>query len=92
MMASIAHHEKNLAAEQRALEAALAAAPDTGSAWLSLELFYQNQQKWPQAYALLERALKERPATELVWHFYYGRASAESGENLDRGEHEIAWE
>jgi tetratricopeptide (TPR) repeat protein len=87
--ASIARHDKDLAGEQNALEAALAAAPDTANAWYQLELFYQNQQKWPQAFALLDRALKERPATDLVLHFYYGRASAISGENLDRGERDL---
>jgi tetratricopeptide (TPR) repeat protein len=88
-MASVARHEKDVSAEQRELEAALAAAPDTANAWYQLELFYQNQQQWPQAFALLERIFKERPATELVGHFYYGRASAISGENLDRGIHEL---
>lgn len=87
--ASIARHEKDVAGEQRALEAALAAAPDTANAWYQLELFYQNQQKWAEAFALLERAFKERPATELVLHFYFGRASALSGENLDRGAREL---
>jgi tetratricopeptide (TPR) repeat protein len=87
--ASIARHEKDAAGEQKELEAALAAAADTANAWYQLELFYQNQQKWPEAFALLDRALKERPATDLVLHFYYGRGAALSGENLDRGEREL---
>lgn len=87
--ASIARHEKDVAGEQKALEAALAAAPDTANAWYQLDLFYQNQQKWPEAFALLERAFKERPPAELVGHFYYGRASAVSGQNLERGEREM---
>jgi tetratricopeptide (TPR) repeat protein len=87
-MASIARHDKDVAGEQRELEAALTAAPDSANAWYQLELFYQNQQKWPQAFALLERAFKDRPA-DLVAHFYYGRAAAISGENLDRGEREL---
>jgi tetratricopeptide (TPR) repeat protein len=86
--ATIARHEKDVAGEQKELEAALAAAPDSANAWYQLESFYQNQQKWPQAFALLERAFKERP-TDLVAHFYYGRAAALSGENLDRGEREL---
>ncbi len=88
-LATIARHEKDVAGEQKALEAALAAAPDTANAWYQLEVFYQNQQKWPQAFALLDRILKERPPTELIGHFYYGRASALSGENLERGEREL---
>src|SRR5262249_35580214 len=68
-LASIARHDKDVAGEERELEAALAAAPDTANAWYQLELFYQNQQRWPQAFALLERIFKERPATELVRHF-----------------------
>ncbi len=87
--ASIARHEKDVAGEQRALEGALEAAPDTANAWYQLDLFYQNQQKWPEAFALLDRALKERPPTELVGYFYYGRASALSGQNLERGEREM---
>jgi len=87
--ASIARHEKDVAGEQQALEAALAAAPDSANAWYQLDLFYQNQQKWPEAFALLERSFKERPASEQVGHFYYGRASAVSGQNLDRGEREL---
>jgi tetratricopeptide (TPR) repeat protein len=87
-MASIARHEKDVAGEQTALEAALAAAPDTINAWYQLAVFYQNQQKWPEAFALLERMFKERPG-ELVSHFYYGRAAAISGENLDRGAREL---
>ena len=87
-MASIARHEKDLAGEQKELEAALTAAPDTANAWYQLELFYQNQQKWPQAFALMERAFKDRPA-DLVAHFYFGRAAALSGENLERGEREL---
>jgi tetratricopeptide (TPR) repeat protein len=88
-MASIARHERDVAGEQRELEAALAAAPDTANAWYQLELFYQNQLKWPQAFELLDRAIKERPAADLVQHFYYGRAAALSGENLERGEREL---
>lgn len=87
-MASIAHHEKDVGGEQKELEAALAAAPDTVNAWYQLALFYQNQQKWSEAFAVLERMFKEKPG-EAVSHFYYGRASAISGENLDRGEREL---
>jgi tetratricopeptide (TPR) repeat protein len=87
--ASIARHDKDVAGEQQALEAALAAAPDSANAWYQLDLFYQNQQKWPDAFALLERAFKERPSSEQVGHFYYGRAAAVSGQNLERGEREM---
>jgi len=46
--ASIVRHEKDVAGEQQAVEAALAAAPDSGNAWYQLDVFYQNQQNGPR--------------------------------------------
>jgi tetratricopeptide (TPR) repeat protein len=60
------------------------------NAWYSLGAFYQNEKKWPEAFALYDRMIKEKPAESLP-HVQYGRVAALSGENLERGERELRY-
>jgi tetratricopeptide (TPR) repeat protein len=87
-LANYADHNKDFASAERELKAALAVAPDSASAWNSMGAFYQNQKRWPDAFAFYDRMMKERPG-DAIAHFQYGRAAAISGENLERGEREL---
>jgi tetratricopeptide (TPR) repeat protein len=89
-LANIADHDKDLAAVERELKAAVTVAPDSVNAWFSLGAFYQSQKKWTDAFALYDRMINEQPA-ELLAHFQYGRVAALSGENLERGERELRY-
>lgn len=89
-LANIADHNKDIATVETELKAAIAAAPDSLNAWYSLGAFYQNQKKWPDAFALYDRMIKERPA-EILPHFQYGRVAALSGDNMERGERELRY-
>ena len=87
-LANLAAHGKDLVTEESELKAAVAAAPDSVTAWFSLGAFYQNEKRWADAFALYDRMMKEQPAETLA-HFQYGRTAALSGGNLERGEREL---
>jgi Tfp pilus assembly protein PilF len=87
-LANLAAHDKDLTTEESELKAAVTSAPDSATAWFSLGAFYQNEKRWPDAFALYDRMIKEQPA-EMLAHFQYGRTAALSGENLERGEREL---
>lgn len=80
--------EKKLAETERELIAAERETPDSTAGGLELGLFYQNNQRWSDAFMVLDRMLKRFPADPVV-HFYVGRTAALSGEQLDRGEREL---
>jgi tetratricopeptide (TPR) repeat protein len=84
----LAHREKDMAAEERAYIAASQAFPDSIVGLVELGNFYRGQKKWDQATAAFEQALKVRPDA-IGPHLSLGAISAQSGQKLDRGEHEI---
>jgi tetratricopeptide (TPR) repeat protein len=83
--ATIALSQKDLAAAERELKAAVQAAPANPRPRLLLGIFYQDQQKWDAAFETLEALLKAEPDN---WDALYqvGRAGALSGKRLDRAE------
>lgn len=87
-LANIADHNKDFATAETEIKAAVAVAPDSLNAWYSLGAFYQNQKRWPDAFSLYDRMIKEKPA-EILPHFLYGRVAALSGDNMERGEREL---
>jgi Tfp pilus assembly protein PilF len=89
-LANLADYNKDMPAVEAELKAALAVAPDSVNAWYSLGSFYQNQKRWPDAFALYERMMNDKP-TEILAHFQYGRVAALSGENMERGERELRY-
>jgi tetratricopeptide (TPR) repeat protein len=82
---SIAQREKDLTAAEREYKAAVAENPDSTVAHLALSAFYQNTQRWAEAFAVLDKLLAARPE-EIRTYYQVGRAAALSGQQLDRGE------
>lgn len=80
--------EKKTADAERELIAAEKENPDSSVAAYNLGGYYQNQQKWADAFATYDRMLKQFPGEANV-HFQIGRTAALSGEQLDRGEKEL---
>lgn len=89
-MASLLQHEKDMPGTERELAASVAAAPDSAVASYTMANFYVSEKRWPEAFAIYERIMKEMPS-ELGAHLQYGRAAALSGTNLDRGERELKY-
>lgn len=82
---NIAAFQRDTAGVERALRAAIAAAPDSVRAVIALA---QRQQQWgriPAAFATLDDALKARPA-DIALRFQLGRLAASTGQQLPRGE------
>jgi len=69
----------------RELNAAIALKPDTLPAYATLASWYGSRNDWPRAFATLDRYVQRRPADPSVL-YTIGRASATSGQELDRGE------
>ncbi len=83
--ASIAAFKKDTAGVERALRAAIAAAPDSVRFVIALA---QRQQTWGRvtaAFATLDQALAKHPA-DIALRFQVGRLAASSGQQLPRGE------
>lgn len=80
--------EKKTAEAERALLAAQQVAPDSALAGYTLGSFYQNAERWTEAFAVYDRMLNRFPGEALV-HFNIGRAAALSGQQLERGEREL---
>lgn len=80
--------DKKPAEAERALISAEQAAPDSALASYTLGAFYQNADRWTEAFAVYDRMLRRFPAEALV-HFNIGRTSALSGQQLERGEREL---
>jgi tetratricopeptide (TPR) repeat protein len=87
-MAWLLNRDNDIAGVEREYIAALAAAPDSTIAYLNLGGFYQNTQKWNEAFAIYDRLLAKQPDLPSV-HFQIGRTAALSGMQLDRGEREL---
>jgi tetratricopeptide (TPR) repeat protein len=80
--------DKDLAGAEREYTAAMTAGPDSTLGYNSLASFFRRQKKYAEGIAVYERLLKARPDA-ITTHLNIGYNLALSGENLDRGEHEI---
>ncbi len=82
---NIAWHARDTTGTERALQAAVAAAPDSLRTMIMLA---QRQAAWGRpaaAFATLDGALTRRPA-DIAVRFQFGRLAAITGEQLPRGE------
>ena len=90
--ARIASRQKNVAAEGKAYEEALAAAkaaaPDSLAPWYSLANYYRRNNRYDESFALYDSIMKKKP-DEIPVHASYGVVAALSGRNLERGEREL---
>jgi tetratricopeptide (TPR) repeat protein len=89
-LARIAQRQKDVAAEESAYKAAVAAAPDTAAAFYSLAAFYRRQSRWDDAFATYDQLIKTRP-DEAFARAGWGFTAAQSGLHLERGEREIKY-
>ncbi|HET9426385.1 MAG TPA: tetratricopeptide repeat protein [Gemmatimonadaceae bacterium] len=80
--------EKKPAEAERELLAAEQAAPDSTAAGYQLAAFYQNAERWSDAFGVYDRMQKRFPDEVLV-RFQIGRTAALSGQQLERGEREL---
>jgi tetratricopeptide (TPR) repeat protein len=87
-MAALEQRGGDLTGAEQELDAAVAAAPDSAVAQYSLAALYQSEKRWPEAFAIYDRLIATMPG-ELMARFQYGRASALSGTNLERGASEL---
>lgn len=92
MDARIAARQKNVAAEGKAYEDALAAAkihaPDSLAPWYSLANYYRRNSRYDESFALYDSIMKKKP-DEVPVHASYGVVAALSGRNMERGEREL---
>ena len=86
--ARIANRQKDVAAEEKAFQDAITAAPDSAQPYYSLAAFYRRFGRWDDAFATYDRLMKARP-TEIIAHLGWGAVSALSGRSYDRGEREL---
>jgi tetratricopeptide (TPR) repeat protein len=86
--ASIAQREKNPETAEREYVAAVSENADSVIAHLTLSVYYQNTQRWDDAFGVLDRLLSAKP-DEIRAHYQIGRAAALSGKQLDRGEQSL---
>jgi tetratricopeptide (TPR) repeat protein len=82
VMGNIYVREKNIAAAEKEFITMTKIEPNLRTA---LANFYNSQQQYDKAFALIEQMMKDNPNDILVV-YQYGRASALSGKNLDKGE------
>lgn len=80
--------DKKTAEAERELITAEQIAPDSAATGYTLGSFYQNQQRWSEAFAVYDRMERRFPAEWLV-RFQVGRTAALSGAQLERGEREL---
>ncbi len=83
--ATVAWVGKDTAGTERALRAAITAAPDSARTVVSLAQSQANWGRIPAAFTTLDEFLTRRPA-EIAVRFQIGRLAAVSGQQLERGE------
>jgi tetratricopeptide (TPR) repeat protein len=86
--ATIAEQEKDYAAAERELLAAIAAAPATAALYEAAGQFYRRRQRWPEAIAIYETLLTAKPEAVNA-HLSLGRVYVNSLKDYDRGEKEV---
>lgn len=83
--AALAEASKDYATADRELMAAIAAFPDSASAYYVLGGTYQRTKQWDKSFEMYERLLARRPSETNALYFI-GRLGALSGQRLDRAE------
>jgi tetratricopeptide (TPR) repeat protein len=81
----IAEAERNPAAARREYEAAIAAFPDSGDAYVALGALHERAREYGAAFDAYERLLHRRPDVATAY-YQIGYTAAISGERLERGE------
>jgi len=88
-LAAVALRQHDSTNAERELRAAGGAAPpDSAAAVIALVTFLVEQQRWPEAFDVCTRGMQSFPSIAAL-RLLYGRAAALSGQNLERGEHEL---
>ncbi|MGH7677661.1 MAG: tetratricopeptide repeat protein, partial [Gemmatimonadaceae bacterium] len=87
-MSRIAARQKDLAGEEAAYKAMLAAVPDSGQPYYRLGAFYRRHARWAESFATYEQLKQARP-NDIFAHAGWGFTAAQSGTNLERGEREL---
>lgn len=82
--ARIAQLADDLAEQERQYRAATQALPDRSDPWIALGLFYQQRQKYAQAFDAFEAALRIDTRSTVAM-YQIGRTAVFSGQRLDRG-------
>lgn len=85
LAATIARREKQWAAAVAEYERLIKQHPDSAAPYSSLASTYGDHQRWTEAFATVDRFRAAMP-NEILVDYALGRAAAESGQQLDRGE------
>lgn len=85
MAATVARREGKYAAAVAEYERLIAQHPDSAAPWSSLASTYGDQKKWDEAFRTVDRFAAAMPR-EVLADYALGRAAAESGQQLERGE------
>ena len=86
--ARIAIQQEDAGHAQRELEAAITFAPDSLRPYLALASWHIQQKIWSQAFASIDRYLRQHP-DDVYAKYALGRIAAASGQELARGEQGI---
>lgn len=89
LAATVERREKRFAAAVAEYEKLIAQFPDSASPYSSLASTYGDQQRWDDAFRTIDRFQAAQPR-EILVQYAIGRAAAESGQQLDRGEKALA--
>jgi tetratricopeptide (TPR) repeat protein len=89
LAATVERREKRWAAAVAEYEKLIAQYPDSAAPWSSLASTYGDQEQWDAAFRAVDRFLAARPR-EILAQYAIGRAAAESGQQLDRGEQALS--
>jgi len=84
-VARLAILAKDTVVVEREMNAAIAVTPDSVRAYSALVSWYIRAKKWPQAFATMDRYIKQRPE-DAYGSYHVGRIAAASGQQLARGE------
>ena len=85
LAATIARREDKPAAAIAEYERLIAQYPDSAAPWSSMASTYGDEKDWDKAFAAVDRFLTAQPREPLA-QYAFGRAAAESGTQLERGE------
>ncbi len=85
LVARVAERAKDLAAAEAEYRSLMVAFPDSSSPTAGLAGFFGNQQRWGDAFALIDAELSKAPSNPDML-YALGRAAALSGQRLEQGE------
>jgi tetratricopeptide (TPR) repeat protein len=86
-MGALLDREKDVAGAEKEFTAAVAALPDSTAGYNSLANFYRRQKRYAEAVSTYDNLLKRRPDA-INAHINIGWTLSQSGQGLDRAEHE----